>query len=316
MYADTAITLLLPQLEGGRFDDNWKIRYRRPSLQNQWSQWKDDHCQCQGWWQYRDRFRLEDHHHYDQHREEEQGPGRAGLLGWSDIWVFWEGGQTCWIFKIRWSFTFQDAKRPQLDPHLDSRGGWEREDASDDLLGAGKAQALVQRQRDLHTVHLHRGLQSPLHDLSPLLSQVNTEQNLTDEDCPFTKVCRLPWGAGRGDLHRHSGAVGLQQAAHVDQPPQNTPVEDANKINEVSRWSLSSPPVFYCLMSVSPISLSMAWATSSSALLVALSSVSSRVAQEWLKSGSPSSSKKKSRWSVPQQQCKNVKDTVYESLRQ
>ena len=66
MYADTAITLLLPQLEGGRFDDNWKIRYRRPSLQNQWSQWQDDHCQCQGWWQYRDRFGLEDHHHYDE----------------------------------------------------------------------------------------------------------------------------------------------------------------------------------------------------------------------------------------------------------
>ena len=38
----------LPQLEGGRFDDNWKIRYRRPSLQNQWSQWQDEHCQCQG----------------------------------------------------------------------------------------------------------------------------------------------------------------------------------------------------------------------------------------------------------------------------
>ena len=50
MYADTAINLLLPQLDGGRFDDNWKIRYRRPSLQNQWSsvQWQDDHCQCQG----------------------------------------------------------------------------------------------------------------------------------------------------------------------------------------------------------------------------------------------------------------------------
>ena len=26
MYADTDITLLLPQLEGGRFDNNWKIR--------------------------------------------------------------------------------------------------------------------------------------------------------------------------------------------------------------------------------------------------------------------------------------------------
>ena len=32
MYADTAITLLLPQLEGGRFDNNWKIKYRKETF--------------------------------------------------------------------------------------------------------------------------------------------------------------------------------------------------------------------------------------------------------------------------------------------
>jgi hypothetical protein len=35
LYADTAIMLLLPELEKGLFDDNWRIRYRYMSVQ--WS---------------------------------------------------------------------------------------------------------------------------------------------------------------------------------------------------------------------------------------------------------------------------------------